>query len=155
MRLEHLSVRYGANAAVKDVSLSIRQGEVLAAVLAVWNRNPLRTERAARYAAAARAAGVLALVVAVVTYRRADGGWLRPEWWGILGLIGWVSLPVAAVSVAARGSPSRSPRPAGASISASASAAPSVRPSPRSAPALPHTIQRGSVSWSPSTSSTT
>jgi len=76
---------------------------VLAAVLAVWNRNPLRTERAERLASAARAVGFVALGAAALTYRRADGGWLRPEWWGILGVIGWVSLPVAAVSAVTRG----------------------------------------------------
>ncbi|MEZ6014810.1 MAG: DUF5009 domain-containing protein [Planctomycetota bacterium] len=75
----------------------------LASVLCAWHRAPSAGERARRVALALRAAGLLGLGVALVAYRHADGGWLRPGWWGILGIIGWTYGLGALVSLAARG----------------------------------------------------
>lgn len=39
-----------------------------------------------------QAAGVLLLIALAAIYKGSDGGkitWMRPQWWGILGLIGW------------------------------------------------------------------
>lgn len=36
-----------------------------------------------------KALGVAVLLAMAACYRGADGGWMKPHWWGILGLIGW------------------------------------------------------------------
>jgi heparan-alpha-glucosaminide N-acetyltransferase len=33
--------------------------------------------------------GIMILVAMAASYRADDGGWMKPQWWGILGLIGW------------------------------------------------------------------
>lgn len=39
--------------------------------------------------------GIALLVYLVLIFRTNDGGWLTPQWWGILGLIGWAYLAIA------------------------------------------------------------
>lgn len=39
--------------------------------------------------------GIALLVYLVLIFRTNDGGWLTPQWWGILGLIGWAYLATA------------------------------------------------------------
>jgi heparan-alpha-glucosaminide N-acetyltransferase len=39
-----------------------------------------------------RLIGGLLLLILAFQYRRADGGYITPSWWGILGLIGWAYL---------------------------------------------------------------
>ncbi len=52
-----------------------------------------------------RGAGVAILVVLALIYRGNEPGWggMSPQWWGILGLIGWAYLIGAAVYLCARG----------------------------------------------------
>jgi heparan-alpha-glucosaminide N-acetyltransferase len=49
---------------------------------------------------AVRLAGASTLIYLAATYRYPDGSWLRTEWWGILGLIGWAYLLAALVYLA-------------------------------------------------------
>jgi predicted acyltransferase len=39
-----------------------------------------------------KAIGATALIFLLATYRTKDSGWMTPQWWGILGLIGWAYL---------------------------------------------------------------
>lgn len=39
-----------------------------------------------------KAIAFIILIILAVLYRRADGGHITPQWWGILGLIGWAYL---------------------------------------------------------------
>lgn len=39
--------------------------------------------------------GIALLVYLVLIFRTSDGGWITPQWWGILGLIGWAYLATA------------------------------------------------------------
>lgn len=41
---------------------------------------------------ALKAIGFITLILLAVLYRREDGGNITPQWWGILGLIGWAYL---------------------------------------------------------------
>ena len=50
-----------------------------------------------------RGAGVAVLAGLALAWRGADGAMLTPQWWGILGLIGWAYLAVAALYQLARG----------------------------------------------------
>ena len=54
----------------------------------VWNRYP-QEFKAARYL---RIAGIILLLVLMITYRTTDGGLFHAGWWGILGQIGWMYL---------------------------------------------------------------
>ncbi len=66
-----------------------------AGVILIWNRPPRAMEPGRRVTLTLRAAGVVVLVVLAVLYRGSgDPGLieLRPQWWGILGLIGWAYL---------------------------------------------------------------
>ncbi len=49
-----------------------------------------------------RALGVAVLLFLAFTYRSETGMGLRPQWWGILGLIGWAYLVAASIYLAAR-----------------------------------------------------
>ncbi|HEX8609970.1 MAG TPA: DUF5009 domain-containing protein [Telluria sp.] len=50
-----------------------------------------------------RGAGVALLAGLALAWRGADGGMMTPQWWGILGLIGWAYLAGAALYQLARG----------------------------------------------------
>ena len=54
-----------------------------------------------------KATAALALIVLLVIYRGQDAGggttWLRPQWWGILGIIGWAYLVGALAFLLTRG----------------------------------------------------
>lgn len=39
--------------------------------------------------------GIALLIYLTLIFRTDNGGWLTPQWWGILGLIGWAYLTVA------------------------------------------------------------
>jgi predicted acyltransferase len=68
------------------------------AVLLVWQAPASGGDR--RGVHARLLFGTLLLGVAAVTYRSAEGGGLlqlRPQWWGILGLIGWAYLVAASL----------------------------------------------------------
>jgi heparan-alpha-glucosaminide N-acetyltransferase len=50
-----------------------------------------------------QSAGAVLLLVLAVLYRRDDGGMITPQWWGILGLIGWAYFISFLIYGAARG----------------------------------------------------
>jgi heparan-alpha-glucosaminide N-acetyltransferase len=53
-----------------------------------------------------QAAGIIILIVLAILYKGEDDGkiiWLRPHWWGILGLIGWAYLTCALVYLFSKG----------------------------------------------------
>lgn len=73
---------------------------VLLCAIPVWNAYP--PAAGARRAAflALRVLGIAGLVALAAIYRRSDAGhvtWMRPQWWGILGMIGWAYLVGCAV----------------------------------------------------------
>lgn len=39
--------------------------------------------------------GIALLIFVVMVFRNDEGGWLSPQWWGILGLIGWAYIVAA------------------------------------------------------------
>jgi predicted acyltransferase len=72
---------------------------VYAGVILVWGACPVESARGRAWARAARAAGALLLVAMALAYRGGgEPGFieLRPQWWGILGLIGWAYLVACA-----------------------------------------------------------
>lgn len=55
----------------------------------VWN---VYTFDNKRYAMLLKGLGIAGLITLAAIYRGPDGGYMRPHWWGILGLIGWAYL---------------------------------------------------------------
>ncbi|WP_331651626.1 heparan-alpha-glucosaminide N-acetyltransferase domain-containing protein, partial [Piscinibacter sp.] len=78
----------GFNAQAMPIPIHVWSLLFYAAVFLVWG--VLRFENAA-FTRALRATGVLLIALLALLYRGgADGkGWMTPQWWGILGLIGW------------------------------------------------------------------
>lgn len=73
-----------------------------AAVMLVWGSYRLPQPWLERVL---RGAGVAALLWLGAVYRSADGGLMSPQWWGILGLIGWAYLAASLLYQLARGRP--------------------------------------------------
>jgi len=71
------------------------------AVIMLWNRYPATDNPTRQWIyRGLRIAGFVILIVLAVIYRRSsnDGvGWMRPQWWGILGLIGWAYIATVIV----------------------------------------------------------
>jgi heparan-alpha-glucosaminide N-acetyltransferase len=66
----------------------------------IWNLYPKNANRYLVYAA--KAAGILTLLVLAFIYRGGEDGQLNrfaPQWWGILGLIGWSYLAAGLITV--------------------------------------------------------
>jgi predicted acyltransferase len=76
---------------------------VYVAVLLAWNRLPAGSGPGRMAAMFGKVAGAIAVAVLAWQFRTADGGWLRPQWWGILGLIGWAYLVTTLVYLLVRG----------------------------------------------------
>lgn len=71
----------------------------------LWNAYP-RESRYGLLFKVLRAIGFVGVIVLLAIYRAGtpeEPQWLAPQWWGILGLIGWGYLVSALVSVATRG----------------------------------------------------
>ncbi len=72
----------------------------LAAIM-VWNRYPATDSSTRQWIyRGLRIVGVITLILLAVIYRRStnDGiGWMRTQWWGILGLIGWAYIATVIV----------------------------------------------------------
>lgn len=70
-------------------------------VILVWNKYSEAEGSTKKLFITLRWAGMIGLVTLAVLYRRGDAAtsitWMRPEWWGILGLIGWAYLTATAV----------------------------------------------------------
>lgn len=77
---------------------------VYVAVLLAWNRVPAGAGTTTRTLVwLGKAAGAIAAAVLAWQFRTADGGWLRPQWWGILGLIGWAYCVTTMIYLLVRG----------------------------------------------------
>lgn len=62
---------------------------------------PPSAPRRSRFAAiVAKAIGFVGLIALAAIFRTSEGQWLRPAWWGILGLIGWAYLVCCTVWIA-------------------------------------------------------
>jgi predicted acyltransferase len=74
------------------------------AVLLAWNRVPSAAGTTTRILIwIGRVAGGIAVAVLAWQFRTAEGRWLQPQWWGILGLIGWAYCVTAIVYLLVRG----------------------------------------------------
>ena len=74
-------------------------------VVLLWNAYPRTQGFWKWFFVALRIAGAALLVYLLVIYRADEGGkaiWLRPRWWGIIGLIGWAYLIAALIWLACR-----------------------------------------------------
>lgn len=72
------------------------------AVFLSWHTNPGGSKRAGLISTVLRWVGVLALIFLTIIFRDPEGNWLRPQWWGILGLIGWAYLIATVVYMLVR-----------------------------------------------------
>lgn len=70
------------------------------AVLLVWSQYPRHGN--ARLHQWAQGAGLLLILGLAVIYRGPEGSYISPQWWGILGLIGWAYLLAGAVFLLSR-----------------------------------------------------
>lgn len=50
-----------------------------------------------------QAAGIVLLVLLALVYKGENGEWMKPQWWGILGLIGWAYLLCAIIFLLTNG----------------------------------------------------
>ncbi len=66
------------------------------AVFLTWHAVPSKSTQAKMISTILRWIGAVALVLLAIVFRDSEGHWLRTQWWGILGLIGWAYL-IAAV----------------------------------------------------------
>ena len=68
--------------------------------IVIWNIYPKQANRFLVYTA--KAAGIITLIVLAFIYRGGEDGQLNrfaPQWWGILGLIGWSYLAAGLITV--------------------------------------------------------
>lgn len=97
-----VNTEQGYNAQAVGFSVELWALLFYAAVLLVWGvyRFPSRVLNGAL-----RGAGVLLILWLGAIYRSGDdgAGWMSPEWWGILGCIGWTYLAASILYVATRG----------------------------------------------------
>ncbi len=70
------------------------------AVLLVWSQYPRHWSAVPR--TLAQGAGVVLILALACSYRAPEGGYISPQWWGILGLIGWAYLLAGAVFLCSR-----------------------------------------------------
>lgn len=70
------------------------------AVLLVWAQYPRQGSALIRNVA--QGSGVLALLLLAYSFRGPDGSYISPQWWGILGLIGWAYLLAGTVFLISR-----------------------------------------------------
>jgi len=70
-------------------------------VIMVWNRYPATENQVKQWIyRGLKIVGVVTIIILAAIYRRhtSDGiGWMRTQWWGILGLIGWAYLATVIV----------------------------------------------------------
>jgi heparan-alpha-glucosaminide N-acetyltransferase len=69
--------------------------------LLIWSVYPFQNRR---LATSLRLGGLAGLVMLVLLFHGSNGSrWMTPQWWGILGLIGWAYLFTSALFLLARG----------------------------------------------------
>lgn len=84
-----------------DANIGWREGLwsllMYAAVFLAWHTIPSKQANVMKISTTLRWTGIVALIALAVVFRDPDGRWLRTQWWGILGLIGWAYLIASAV----------------------------------------------------------
>lgn len=85
----------GFNQSAMALPISVWTLLMYGAVLLIWCQYPKQASRLAT--TAPRLLGVALLITLWALYRSSDGGGMSPQWWGILGLIGWAYLLASAV----------------------------------------------------------
>lgn len=90
----------GYDAALMPISMPVWTLLMYLAVLLVWSQYPRHATAWVRMAA--QGVGVLMLIVLAAIFRAPEGGLISPQWWGILGLIGWAYLLAGLVYLASR-----------------------------------------------------
>ncbi|MDA3821232.1 MAG: DUF5009 domain-containing protein [Bacteroidales bacterium] len=64
----------------------------------IWNRYPKKEGRKKSFFLGLQTAGIIILLVLAIVYKGGDGSeGMQPQWWGILGLIGWTYLMAALI----------------------------------------------------------
>lgn len=92
----------GFDAAAMAIPIALWSLLFYAAVLLVWGTLPFASATLRR---ALRLAGIGLILLLALLYRGAPQGmgWMAPQWWGILGLIGWSYLIASLLYQFARG----------------------------------------------------
>ena len=96
------------NAAATGLSRPLWSLLAYVGAMLVWNAYPRSTGARRALFLGLRTLGVVLLIGLVVVYRGSDGErvtWLRTQWWGILGLIGWAYLVASCGYVLLRNRP--------------------------------------------------
>jgi heparan-alpha-glucosaminide N-acetyltransferase len=89
----------GMNPAVTGMNRALWSTLFYTGVIAVWAQPELKTRRALLVRQLIRIAGIATIIFLAIIYRSGDAtspGWMQPQWWGILGLIGWTYLVCSA-----------------------------------------------------------
>lgn len=92
------------NEELMPVSRNIWQLLMAFAIFFIWNKYSRPEGKATKKEHVLKVAGILILIYLVVVYRGGTAEnpeWMKPHWWGILGLIGWAYLMGALVYLAA------------------------------------------------------
>jgi predicted acyltransferase len=96
---------YVVNAEATGMSGALWQLLLLGGFILLWNRYPTFEGMKGWPFIALRVAAAGLLIYLLVIFRGNLGGeivWLRPRWWGIIGIIGWAYLVSALIWLAAR-----------------------------------------------------
>ena len=82
----------GYNQEAMRIPLGLWTVLVFICAIVIWNRYP-RTKSFYRFCfIGLRVLGIIGLVLLFIAYHGEKGRWMQPQWWGILGLIGWAYL---------------------------------------------------------------
>lgn len=101
MGLFMVNAEGGFNAQAMPMPIALWSLLFYAAVYLVWGALPAG---GAGFVLVVRAAGVLLMLGLAASYRGGDGSaWMAPQWWGILGLIGWAYWLACELYLLARG----------------------------------------------------
>ena len=96
---------YAVNAEATGMSGAVWRLLLLGGIILLWNRYPSFEGVKAWPFIALRLAAAGLLIYLLVIFRGDFNGevvWLRPQWWGIIGLIGWAYLVSALIWLATR-----------------------------------------------------
>jgi predicted acyltransferase len=83
------------NADATGISYTLWNSLMFMSVILVWNVYSTKDGQISYQAKILKSIGIISLLVLLFIYKRGIGdemSWLRTEWWGILGLIGWAYL---------------------------------------------------------------
>jgi predicted acyltransferase len=83
------------NADATGISYALWNTLMFISVILVWNVYSTKNGQMSYQAKTLKCVGIISLLVLMFIYKRGVGdeiSWMRTEWWGILGLIGWAYL---------------------------------------------------------------